>query len=609
MTHLVETTSRTDNRSSSTSRPDLARGLAGREFCAYRGPPEEGTPVIVRKFPIEHLDPISLLGHNDSNVRQIEREPPVRITLRDGTLSVAGDEHEVKPAVRVLEELVELAERGKVIEEADVATALGQARRDGNGHDANGNGKSGVRLAEAYDGAPGYTFDRKAVRPRTPTQALYLKALEQNEVVFGIGPAGTGRTHLAAAPAGAARAARRSHRPRAPRGRGRGEPGLPARRHAGEGGSLPAPHVRRARRPHVVRQDAPLPRDGRDRDRAARVHARPHALQRVRDPRRGAEHHRAPDENVPHPPRAQLARGHHRRPHPDRPAHARPVGPRAHPVDSRPRLRHQVRVLPPGRRRAPPPGEGHHPRVRRLPRAGGAFARRRCRREPGSHGGARSPRRRRPATRRGSRTSTGRRGTRAAARADARASGRAHASPFPCPHVPRARRSSHDPAASMSTNDLPVPVPALPDRARTVRWGHHAARLVMVVVLLAAAAVLPTGQEVLDRLRYREGDIARERIVAPEDFRIQKDDATLRRDLEEAALAVPPVYVVDQRARTDALERWSAFQERALAVVSDPAVSPSERSEKLKLLGVPLDGAAADALAVPPVYVVDQRAR
>jgi phosphate starvation-inducible PhoH-like protein len=176
--------------------------------------------VIVRKFPIEHLDPISLLGHNDSNVRQIEREIPVRITLRDGTLSVAGDEHEVKPAVRVLEELVELVERGRVIEEADVSTALGQARRDGhNGHvpaapdgNGHGNGKAVGRLAEAYDGAPGYTFDRKAVRPRTPTQALYLKALEHSEVVFGIGPAGTGKTYLAVAAAVAALRAKKVDR-------------------------------------------------------------------------------------------------------------------------------------------------------------------------------------------------------------------------------------------------------------------------------------------------------------------------------------------------------------------------------------------------------------
>ena len=101
--------------------------------------------MIVRKFPIEHLDPISLLGHNDSNVRQIERDIPVRITLRDGTLSVAGEEQDVKPAVRVLEELVELAERGKVIEDADVATALGQVRRDGpTARPANGNGNGNV---------------------------------------------------------------------------------------------------------------------------------------------------------------------------------------------------------------------------------------------------------------------------------------------------------------------------------------------------------------------------------------------------------------------------------------------------------------------------------
>jgi phosphate starvation-inducible PhoH-like protein len=177
--------------------------------------------VIVRKFPIEHLDPISLLGHNDSNVRQIERDIPVRITLRDGTLSVAGEEQDVKPAVRVLEELVELAERGKVIEDGDVATALGQVRRDGpNGRPANGNGHGNGhgngepkgRLAEAYDGAPGYTFDRKAVRPRTPTQALYLKALENNEVVFGIGPAGTGKTYLAVAAAVAALRAKKVDR-------------------------------------------------------------------------------------------------------------------------------------------------------------------------------------------------------------------------------------------------------------------------------------------------------------------------------------------------------------------------------------------------------------
>ena len=148
--------------------------------------------MTIRKVPIEHLDPVRLLGLNDANLRQIESTLPVRITLREGTITVAGEEEAVGSASRTLHELVELAERGKVIEEADVATALGLARR---------NGDPPGRLASAYDGAPGFSFDRKTVRPRTPMQAEYLKALQEREVVFAIGPAGTGKTYLAVASA------------------------------------------------------------------------------------------------------------------------------------------------------------------------------------------------------------------------------------------------------------------------------------------------------------------------------------------------------------------------------------------------------------------------
>ncbi|TMQ72229.1 MAG: PhoH family protein [Candidatus Eisenbacteria bacterium] len=143
----------------------------------------------IKKLPIEHLDPLALLGRNDVNLRQIEREVPVRITLRDGTITVSGDEEAVGTASRALKELVELAERGKVVEEADVATALGRK-----------NGQA-ARLADAYEGAPGFAFDRKTVRARTPRQAEYLKAMDEHEIVFSIGPAGTGKTYLAVAAA------------------------------------------------------------------------------------------------------------------------------------------------------------------------------------------------------------------------------------------------------------------------------------------------------------------------------------------------------------------------------------------------------------------------
>jgi putative nucleotidyltransferase with HDIG domain len=132
-----------------------------------------------------------------------------------------------------------------------------------------------------------------------------------------------------------------------------------------------------------------------------------------------------------------------------------------------------------------------------------------------------------------------------------------------------------------------------------VRWGYHAARIGLVVVLLAAAAVVPTGHGPWDRLRLREGEIARERVVAPYDFRVQKEEATLRREQEEAALAVPPVFVADAKAQAAMLDRWTAFQERAMALVSDVRISPADRAARLKALGVPLDDDAAEALASP----------
>jgi len=158
--------------------------------------------IFVRKIGIEHIDPLHLLGQNDSNLRLIEHSVPVRITLRDSTLSVAGDESPVEDAARALRELVGLAERGRLVEETDVARALG-----GNGNGA-GNGANGGEAGASNGGetvAAGddltYVFERKTLHARTPNQVRYLKALEAHDVVFAIGPAGTGKTYLAVAAA------------------------------------------------------------------------------------------------------------------------------------------------------------------------------------------------------------------------------------------------------------------------------------------------------------------------------------------------------------------------------------------------------------------------
>lgn len=138
--------------------------------------------------------------------------------------------------------------------------------------------------------------------------------------------------------------------------------------------------------------------------------------------------------------------------------------------------------------------------------------------------------------------------------------------------------------------------PALPDRARAFRWGYFAVRFLLVVALLAAAALIPSSRGTPDRLRYREGDISRDRVVAPYDFRVEKDETQLRREQELAAASVEPVYVVDSRVSTETLNRFTAFQEKALAVVLDPTISPADRVARVRSLGVPLGPESAEAM-------------
>jgi putative nucleotidyltransferase with HDIG domain len=118
-------------------------------------------------------------------------------------------------------------------------------------------------------------------------------------------------------------------------------------------------------------------------------------------------------------------------------------------------------------------------------------------------------------------------------------------------------------------------------------------------VLLAVAAMLPGRGGAPDKFRFRVGDISTERAVAPFDFRIEKDEATLRREQEEAAAAVPPVYVIDPRVSSDMEQRFATFQERSLAVVQDESLRPGDRTEKLRTLGVPLSDESARALSAP----------
>jgi phosphate starvation-inducible PhoH-like protein len=108
----------------------------------------------------------------------------VRLTAREGTLHLAGAAETVRQAETVLEELDRMAADGQVVSEREVQQVIDAVARSGRGPEA-------LAIEVYTSGRP--------VRPQTPGQLAYCRAIEKNDLVFCIGPAGTGKTYLAVA--------------------------------------------------------------------------------------------------------------------------------------------------------------------------------------------------------------------------------------------------------------------------------------------------------------------------------------------------------------------------------------------------------------------------
>jgi len=142
---------------------------------------------------IEGLDPVKVLGIGDRNIRILEDHFNERIVVRGTEIILPGSGEGVEALKKVLERLVEIAADGHSITEGDILTVI----KDG---------------AEGLDGIEGLedtvifysTSKRKKIVPRSPRQKEYIEAIKNNDIVFAIGPAGTGKTYLAIATALAA---------------------------------------------------------------------------------------------------------------------------------------------------------------------------------------------------------------------------------------------------------------------------------------------------------------------------------------------------------------------------------------------------------------------
>ena len=131
----------------------------------------------------------NLFGQFDRNVKKLERQFDVSITDRNGKIIISGADRNAEMAKNVLEELNALSERGNNIEDQNVDYAIAMCMEEN---------KSDV-LLEIDKDCICHTVSGKPVKPKTLGQKQYVDSIRKNMLVFGLGPAGTGKTYLAMA--------------------------------------------------------------------------------------------------------------------------------------------------------------------------------------------------------------------------------------------------------------------------------------------------------------------------------------------------------------------------------------------------------------------------
>lgn len=142
--------------------------------------------TIKMDVPMEHMK--NLFGAYDTYLKKIEKDFQVMIVNRDGSVRISGKKTDVEKAANTMKELVILSERGNVLQEqnVDYAIEMGKERKED-------------ILHEIDEDCICHTINGKPVKPKTLGQKQYVDAIRKSMIVFGLGPAGTGKTYLAMA--------------------------------------------------------------------------------------------------------------------------------------------------------------------------------------------------------------------------------------------------------------------------------------------------------------------------------------------------------------------------------------------------------------------------
>ncbi|MGA9119584.1 MAG: PhoH family protein [Bacteroidota bacterium] len=149
--------------------------------------------LVEKKLKIEGVDPVQLLGLNDANLQILERRFDAGVFVRGDTITVRGDPAEVEQIERIFREMSYLLTRNGNLTVNDVETVIDLVTTNGEPAVP----RSAGALTE--DGETILYTKNQIIRAKTPGQKEYVRQIRKNDIVFAVGPAGTGKTYLAVA--------------------------------------------------------------------------------------------------------------------------------------------------------------------------------------------------------------------------------------------------------------------------------------------------------------------------------------------------------------------------------------------------------------------------
>ncbi|MDN5300244.1 MAG: phosphate starvation-inducible protein PhoH [Clostridiales bacterium] len=140
--------------------------------------------IVLNDFSALHI----LFGNLDENIKIIEKHFDVNIVSRDGEIIVKGDHDHISAVEEVIHILINAIQSGEIIDQQKVNYVISTVKVG-----------EGARIEDLSKSFIVVTTKGKYIKPKTLGQNAYIKAIQENDVTFGIGPAGTGKTFLAVA--------------------------------------------------------------------------------------------------------------------------------------------------------------------------------------------------------------------------------------------------------------------------------------------------------------------------------------------------------------------------------------------------------------------------